>query len=167
MHHPSSPKASGGGGHNNRRGKNQGNARTARDPRLSKAPAFTMGGRYKSELDRLSSITPFYPQGTHRAEHGQTLLANGRLFDTKTQDHLKKVGRQWKATPGPGAYKTQRCLLDHDIKDNADGTRTRYMREPAYKFTTGPQSQYMELQLGDRWRNPGPGTYRTYTVSTF
>jgi len=145
--------------------KAQGNAKTVRDPRLNRAPSWSFGKKTDSELDRLSCAQAFFPNGTHRAPHGECLLTNGRLFDKEMDVSLRERGRQWKATPGPGTYKTQRVVgFGKNNGDCTEITRSQLVREPLWAFGTGPQSNYMEQQLGTIIKNPGPGTYRTWTM---
>ncbi|CAD7941904.1 unnamed protein product [Amoebophrya sp. A120] len=137
-----------------------------RDPTLSRSSSFSMGGRYPNEVDKLASNNPFFPGGTHRAEYGEDLLTPGRCFDRKRQDQLRAQGRQWKATPGPGAYKTQRVIGETQLGDNASITATRIYKEPSWRFGSGGMCTYMRDQAGSAWFSPGPGTYRTWSHFT-
>lgn len=133
-----------------------------RDVRLHLAPKFSFGGRHPSELDRLATNTPAYcKSGTHRAPFGETLLDHGRRFDKKSYAKLVKEGRHWKATPGPGAYRTPRTM-GHTQSDEAI-MHFAHERLPIWKFGTGPQSKFVYDNVGTSGKTPGPGTYRTWT----
>ncbi|CAD7929799.1 unnamed protein product [Amoebophrya sp. A25] len=134
-----------------------------RDPTLSRSSSFSMGGRYPREIDKLASNNPFFQQGTHRAEYGEELLTHARGFDRASQDALRAQGRQWKATPGPGAYRTQRVIGETQLGDNASIAATRIYKEPSWQFGKGPMCTYMRDQAGTSWNSPGPGSYRTWS----
>eukprot|EP00931_Biecheleriopsis_adriatica_P121733 TRINITY_DN96791_c0_g1_i1.p1 TRINITY_DN96791_c0_g1~~TRINITY_DN96791_c0_g1_i1.p1 ORF type:complete len:211 (-),score=26.96 TRINITY_DN96791_c0_g1_i1:74-706(-) len=86
-----------------------------RDPRYASAPSFSFGCRSDHELNSLSSNSTFLcKSGTHRACNGQLLLDHLRRRDDKTQKALLAKGRQYKATPGPGAYRIPRLMGDVD-----------------------------------------------------
>jgi len=48
-----------------------------------------------NDSDRLAACNPFFQQGTHRAQYGETLLHKGRIFDKAAQDELQKRGKNW------------------------------------------------------------------------
>jgi len=83
---------------------------TAKDPRFKTGPSFTMGGKFGDELDTLASCSPFFQGGTHRCPQGEELLDQLRRRDDEHINELHKLGRQWKATPGPGTYRTPRDM---------------------------------------------------------
>merc|ERR1719228_800884 len=116
---------------------------------------------YDRELDRLSSITPFFCKtGTHRAAYGETLLDHGRRFNTKEQDKLQKTGKHWKSTPGPGAYRTPRAL--GPASGDEMSLHCNQERLPIWKVGTGPQQLFVEQSMATAYKSPGPGTYTDY-----
>mmetsp|Transcript_18481 Transcript_18481/g.50843 ORF Transcript_18481/g.50843 Transcript_18481/m.50843 type:complete len:189 (+) Transcript_18481:80-646(+) len=83
----------------------------AKDPRFSSAPAFSFGSRSTNELNSMASNSAFFCKtGSHRAPNGESLLGRNGRRDDKHMDKLQSLGRQWKATPGPGAYRIPRAL---------------------------------------------------------
>jgi hypothetical protein len=94
---------------------------TVKDVRYSSAPSFSFGGRHGDELDTLSSNGPFYQFGTHRCPQGEEVTDAYGKRDDKHLEALKRFGRQWKTTPGPGAYRTPRGI-GTTLEDGPDKT---------------------------------------------
>lgn len=86
---------------------------TYANPGFNQSPAWSFGQRMTEEMDTLASNNPFYCKtGTHRCPQGEELLTHLRTRNDKQLDELVKEGRHWKATPGPGAYRTTRTIGD-------------------------------------------------------
>merc|ERR1719219_2115494 len=113
-------------------------------------------------MDRLAECTPFYCKtGTHRATYGETLLDHGRRFDKKSYEKMRKQGRHWKATPGPGTYRTQRAL--GPACGDEMSLHCNQERLAQWRFGTGPQSKFTNISMGTSAKTPGPGAYATWT----
>lgn len=93
---------------------------TQKDNRFQSAPSWSFGGRYGDELDTLASNNAFFGGGTHRCPQGEELLDHLRRRDDKHIQDLTKQGRQWKAVPGPGTYRTPGCVGDPMAKGGRD-----------------------------------------------
>lgn len=95
---------------------------TMKDQRFQSSPSWSFGGRYGDELDTLASNNAFFAGGTHRCPQGEELLDHLRRRDDKHIEDLTKLGRQWKAVPGPGTYRTPSCVGDPMARSGRDRT---------------------------------------------
>jgi len=95
--------------HSNRR-QRSGKYSTMKDTRFQNSPSWSFGGRHGDELDTLASNNAFFRGGTHRCPQGEELLDPLRRRDDKSIEELTKQGRQWKAVPGPGTYRSPSCV---------------------------------------------------------
>jgi hypothetical protein len=148
---------------------------TKRDPRFASAPSWTFGGRFSDELSTLASNRPQYCKtGTHRAEFGELLLDHLARRNDTNQAALERVGRHWKAKPGPGAYRTPFYMgrgLDDMVKVDevmanqfSEWTIEKFNRKRTYQITGGYHPTTWEhegLLKYPSIRNitPGPGAY--------
>uniref|UniRef100_A0A7S2II30 Uncharacterized protein n=1 Tax=Zooxanthella nutricula TaxID=1333877 RepID=A0A7S2II30_9DINO len=149
----------------------------ARDPRYASSPAFSFGRRLTDELNSLSSNSTFYCKtGSHRAPNGESLLGKNGRRDDRHMDNLIRLGRQWKATPGPGAYRTPRALGGRtDIaKEVQVGAVQIPCRTPTWRMSTSTRPRVYHTLGGSghthehegplrmptpRNLSPGPGRY--------
>eukprot|EP00397_Hematodinium_sp_SG-2012_P061496 GEMP01081532.1.p1 GENE.GEMP01081532.1~~GEMP01081532.1.p1 ORF type:complete len:250 (+),score=41.50 GEMP01081532.1:257-1006(+) len=130
-------------------------------PNLQRSQSWSCMLNHHTELDRLAECAPFHSKtGTHRASYGESLLDHGRRFDKKKYAALLSEGRHFKATPGPGTYRTQRFVGEaHGQEVSLHSTRDRL---PTWKMGTGAQSEFVTKSLGTAAHSPGPGTYTDY-----
>jgi hypothetical protein len=96
------------------------------------------------------------------------LLDGGRRNDKHIED-LVRHGRQWKATPGPGAYRTPSCIGDPGAKSGRDRTDipmglAQHNKTPAWTMLTGRRTKTFHT-LGDQPLVQHEGALRPPTPS--
>jgi hypothetical protein len=111
-----------------------------RDPRLPRVRGGQFGIKTHSIMDRISSASPFFRLGTHRAPHGDAYLNDVGKFDMRKFNSLQLSGRCWKSTPGPGAYRTPYSLNRALSADIVSSSRTICRRSPS-AIMFGPSSR--------------------------
>jgi len=112
-----------------------------RDPRLPRIKGGLFGLRSDAMLDRISTASPFFRTGTHRAPHANSVLNQVFQFDLLKFKALKSTGRHWKTTPGPGTYRTPFSLNRSHSLDTVNSSRTVVRRSPsAILFGPSPRS---------------------------
>jgi len=154
------------------------NYATSRDMRFSNAPSFSFGGRYGDEIDTLASNSPFFQFGTHRCPQGEELTDVFGRRDDKHHKTLKSLGRQWKSVPGPGSYRTPRCMgsIEHGPdKTDIDSRRISHSAPSSWSVgrslrtknwhTTGGQTmnpgEPLQQHEGPLYRPPTPAKGQT------
>lgn len=132
----------------------------------------------KDELNSLASNNAFYCKtGSHRAPCGESMLgAKAGRRDDHYLDEMRKTGRQWKTTPGPGTYRTPRalCCKTELSKEVQLGMVAQPNRTPTWRIGTARrQPVYHTIGGGGhthehegrmrvptpRNLSPGPGRY--------
>ncbi|CAJ1359339.1 unnamed protein product [Effrenium voratum] len=150
---------------------------SSKDPRYASAPSFSFGGRSVNELNTLASNRSFFCKtGTHRCQDGEILNDHLRRRDDKSQINLRSRGRQWKAPPGPGAYRVPRFLGDIDrVREVSMAKSACPWRAPSWSVGSNSLRPMMYHTLGGsghcqehegrmrqptpRNLSPGPGHY--------
>eukprot|EP00451_Oxyrrhis_marina_P009244 CAMPEP_0204324540 /NCGR_PEP_ID=MMETSP0469-20131031/10314_1 /ASSEMBLY_ACC=CAM_ASM_000384 /TAXON_ID=2969 /ORGANISM="Oxyrrhis marina" /LENGTH=334 /DNA_ID=CAMNT_0051306217 /DNA_START=72 /DNA_END=1075 /DNA_ORIENTATION=- len=152
------------------------------NPNGARSTAWSFGGRWAEEVDTLAANRPqFSKTGTHRTPQGEELLDHLARRDDKQQEVNRKAGRQWKAGPGPGAYRTPRTVGDGAAERDLNLDEVNIEQQPIWSIGTarrkrtyatlgGSQGQWQHEGLlthpkSDFNLTPGPGThYRTMDV---
>lgn len=146
------------------------NYATSRDVRYSSAPSFTFGGRYGDEVDTLASNSPFFQHGTHRCPQGEELTDVYGRRDDKHLKTLKALGRQWKATPGPGSYRTPRSLGSIEKgpdKTDLDCRRMSHSSVASWSIGRSLRTKFWHT-TGGQTMNPGePPQQHDETIASY
>lgn len=129
---------------------------TQSNPGFCQSPAWSFGQRLTEELDTLASNNPFFCKtGTHRCPQGEELLTGIRTRDDKQIATLIKEGRQWKVTPGPGAYKTTRTVGDGEEGSDMNLDEVNIDQQPIWTIGNARRQKFYHT-IGTKLHTKGP-----------